>query len=364
MSILDISLTAGMRASLLSLQGTKKSIDRTQERLTTGRRVNSALDNPTNFFAAVSNVYRAADLTARKDGILEGIQVIKVADVGIKGIDALLNAMRGTTQAALGTSSQVDRNSLRGSFDELSNQISSLARDSSYGGLNLLTSQNVTMQFSETSGTSTLTITGTNNTATALGVGPNTFVTTRGANGTSIVTIVKNDTPVSVPNAPIPLGSTDLIGMSGSSAFLAYDDFFGAYTYWGFDATSSSSWSDLGDTPPIGVTFGSGPVTVSVPMQPWTSDTAIKNAESSVVSALSTLQNRSKMLSSNLNIATTRLGFISAMSNILQSGADNLTLADMNEESATMLTLQVRQNLGVSSLRMASQTSQSILQLF
>lgn len=52
MAINQISLTSGMRSNLLQLQGTSSLIDRTQERLSTGKKVNSALDNPTNFFAA------------------------------------------------------------------------------------------------------------------------------------------------------------------------------------------------------------------------------------------------------------------------------------------------------------------------
>ena len=365
MSILDVSLSAGMRSSLLSLQRVKISIDRTQERLSTGRRVNSALDNPTNYFAAINNVNRAGDLAARKDGILEGIQTIKAADAGIQGVTAMLSSMSGLAQAALGASDQVSRNSYQASFSEMSNQIDSLASDSSYRGTNLLTSQNLTMQFSETSGASTLTISGTDNSANALGVGPDKYISTRGASGSSAVTITKNGTAVTVPSAPIALGSTDLIGASGTSTYLAYDDFFGGYTYWGFDASSgASSWTDLAFTPPAGVSFGSAPITVSVPKPSWTSNAAITNAQVDVDSALSTLRSRSTVLSNNLNIATTRFEFITNMTNILQTGADNLTLADMNEESANMLTLQVSQNLGVSSLSMASKTAQSVLQLF
>ena len=52
MAISDISLTSGMRNNLLALQSTTKNLQQTQDRLSSGKRVNSALDNPTNFFAA------------------------------------------------------------------------------------------------------------------------------------------------------------------------------------------------------------------------------------------------------------------------------------------------------------------------
>ena len=68
--------------------------------------------------------------------------------------------------------------------------------------------------------------------------------------------------------------------------------------------------------------------------------------------------------SNNSTILTTRLDYISAMSNILQTGSDNLTLADMNEEGANMLMLQTRQSLGTTSLSMGSQAAQSVMRLF
>jgi len=83
-----------------------------------------------------------------------------------------------------------------------------------------------------------------------------------------------------------------------------------------------------------------------------------------VDSAVSTMRSTAKSLSSNSNVLTTRLDFTNSMMNILQTGADNLTLADMNDEGASMLMLQTRQQIAVSSLSMASQASQSVMRLF
>jgi len=77
-----------------------------------------------------------------------------------------------------------------------------------------------------------------------------------------------------------------------------------------------------------------------------------------------TLQTLSQSLSSNLSIVTSRLDFTQNMINTLNTGADNLTLADMNEESANMLMLQTRQALATASLGMASDAAQAILRLF
>lgn len=79
---------------------------------------------------------------------------------------------------------------------------------------------------------------------------------------------------------------------------------------------------------------------------------------------MNTMRSNAKTLASNSSILTTRLDFTSSLTGILQSGADNLTLADMNEEGANMLMLQTRQQLGTSSLSMGAQAAQSVLRLF
>ena len=65
-----------------------------------------------------------------------------------------------------------------------------------------------------------------------------------------------------------------------------------------------------------------------------------------------------------MNIITIRQDFTSSMINTLQTGSDNLTLADMNEEGANMLMLQTRQSLGTTALSLAAQAAQSVLKLF
>ncbi len=86
----DVVLTAALRTNLLSLQQTQGLIDTTQYRLATGRKVNSALDNPQSFFAAQALNNRASDLTRLLDGIGQSIQVIKAADAGITALTRLV----------------------------------------------------------------------------------------------------------------------------------------------------------------------------------------------------------------------------------------------------------------------------------
>ncbi len=86
----DVVLTAALRSNLLSLQNTQRSIDSTQFRLSTGRKVNSALDNPQNFFAAQALTNRAGDLTRLLDGIGQSIQTITAADNGVTALTKLV----------------------------------------------------------------------------------------------------------------------------------------------------------------------------------------------------------------------------------------------------------------------------------
>ena len=166
MAINDISLTAGMRANLISLQGTVDLLNRTQERLSTGKKINSALDNPTAYFASQALLARASDLSVLKDGMGQAIQTIKAADAGIKGITALIEAAKGLTQSAR-TADTAGRAALATQFGDLLTQIDELALDSGYQGTNLLAAgSSLVVNFNE-DGTSQLTITGFDASATA-----------------------------------------------------------------------------------------------------------------------------------------------------------------------------------------------------
>src|SRR3990172_6431933 len=96
----DISLTAGMRSNLVNLQDTVNLLNRTQGRLASGKKVNSALDNPISFFTAQSHMQRASDIASLKDGMSEAVQTIKAADAGIKSISSLIEAARSVAQSA------------------------------------------------------------------------------------------------------------------------------------------------------------------------------------------------------------------------------------------------------------------------
>jgi flagellin-like hook-associated protein FlgL len=92
----DIVLSAGVRQNLLALQNTARLMGITQNRLATGKKVNSALDNPVNFFTASGLNSRANDLSALLDAMSNGIKTIEAADNGITAINRTIEAMKST----------------------------------------------------------------------------------------------------------------------------------------------------------------------------------------------------------------------------------------------------------------------------
>ena len=104
----DISLTAGMRNNLLALQNTSSLIGQTQGRLSTGKKVNTPLDNPTNFFAAQNANNRASDLTNRKDGMSEALQMVNAATAGIAVAAAVAVAGPAPPAVVFGAAVRID----------------------------------------------------------------------------------------------------------------------------------------------------------------------------------------------------------------------------------------------------------------
>jgi flagellin len=96
----DISLSKAVRSNLLSLQNTATMMSKTQERLATGNKVNSALDNPTNFFTASSLNSRAADMGNLLDSMASGIKVIEAANNGLTALTKNLESMQSTLRQA------------------------------------------------------------------------------------------------------------------------------------------------------------------------------------------------------------------------------------------------------------------------
>jgi flagellin-like hook-associated protein FlgL len=168
MALNDITLAGGMRSNLLSLQLTSALSQQASLRLSTGRRVNSAIDDPAAFFAAQDHRSRASDLASLKDAMGEAIQTIKAADGAVSGITNLIEQAKGLVASAR-SASTADRATLATQFDALRTQIDQLAADGGYKGKNLLGSDVLTVNFNPEA-TSTLDITGFDASTTGLAI--------------------------------------------------------------------------------------------------------------------------------------------------------------------------------------------------
>jgi flagellin len=166
----DIVLSAGVRANLLQLQKTAELISNTQTKLATGKRVNSALDNPINYFTAQGLTNRASDLGNLLDSMSSGISTIQAANNGITSITKLVQSAQALASQAMQTTDTTVRSGLAAQFDAIRGQIDQLARDSSFDGINLLdvtNSANLTVTLNE-SGSSSVTINAIDFTSTGL----------------------------------------------------------------------------------------------------------------------------------------------------------------------------------------------------
>lgn len=308
MASTSVTLTAAMRSNLTTLQSTNNLLDRTQERLATGKKVNTALDNPTNFFSAAAHTTRANNLTNRKDGMTEAVQAIKATNAGIEGIKALLESANGIIATA-STASSSSYDTLYSQFNTIVGEINDLIEDSKYKGTNFLggTAVSLDVIFNES--------------------------------GTNKLTLQGFDAQFSMLLNSAVSGQTGSAG--GFSLLAAAVDGGSAANISTFIASS------------IGATAAGFSIAANL--------TGISNG---ITTALAVLEAQSTKLSSNLSIVNARLDFTNEMVNIELAGADNLTLADQNEEGANMLMLQTRNQLGTTSLSLASQAAQGILRLF
>jgi flagellin len=164
-----ISLSSSLSQNLASLKSTESLMNKTEYRLTTGQKVNSALDDPIAYFTSSAHLDRASDLQTLKDGMNESIQTIKAADDGISSIKDLITDGKALLQSALTADNQTDMDGYITQYNEVLNQIDDLAADSGYGDVNLLggTTQQLEVIFNET-GDSQITLTGVDASTTGL----------------------------------------------------------------------------------------------------------------------------------------------------------------------------------------------------
>lgn len=155
---MPVTLSAGIRDTLVTIQQTVADATIAQNRLATGKKVNSALDNPLNYFAAAGLDQRASDLSGLQDNMQQTVRTIAAASAGIDGMTKLFQTAQGLANAAAAESDPVRRNTLTTQFNTVLSQVDELMKNSGYGGTNLLNGDKLNVSFDPKSTTSTLAI--------------------------------------------------------------------------------------------------------------------------------------------------------------------------------------------------------------
>ena len=410
----DIALSASVRQNLLSLQSTAELLATTQIRLSTGKKVNTALDNPTNYFTAAGLDNRANDISNLLDGIGNGVQVLQAANAGITSLQKLVDTAKSIAtqvlQAPVGYSVKASATSLAPTGAGALGVVGTAA-DITNAGTNSL--QSKTFIFTPAVGAAT-TITISNVVAagnvnsidafnTALAAAGLGLTASLASNG-SITLTSSNDNAsqtltlgaVAAANN-IALGGTDtevLViptgGLAGkpladaasqtlrSNLVAQYNNIIAQITTTAQDASFNGinllngydlklTFNETGKSTLTikGVTFDAAGLGLAslVAGTDFLDNASAKATMAKLTTASNALRTQASTLGSNLSIVQIRQDFSKNLINVLQTGSANLTLADTNEEAANSQALATRQSIAVSALALANQSQQSVLQL-
>ena len=418
MALSNITLTAAVRQNLLSLQGTADLLATTQGRLATGKKVNSALDNPTNFFTAAGLDARASDISNLLDSIGNGVQVLQAANTGITSLSKLVDTAKSianqvlqqptgySTKASLAGNAPTGAGPLgvAGSATDLTNggtnsiQGQSLVIDVSAAQTITLTASNAAgaNNFNSIDSLNTLlaakginltasfningsiTLTSTNDAASQTitngaafvppAVGHSTSVNIDTTSGAAFTggTLVTNPTadPVSQATRANLVSQynqilTQITTTAQDASFNGINLLNGDSLKLVFDETGKSTSTITG------VTFG--PAGLGLKSLTAGTDFLDNATTNSVLTSLNTasvtLRSQASAFGANLSIVQIRQDFNKNLINVLQTGSSALTLADSNEEAANSQALSTRQSIATSALSLANQAQQSVLQL-
>ena len=167
----DITLSAAVRSNLLALANTARLIDRTQDRLSTGLRVNSPIDDAKAFFESKALSDRAATINEKKDGIDQAVSSVSVALEAVNSLDTIVQQLKGIVNSAASAGTAAEFTELNAQYESLLSQIDNLAADTTYQGVNLVNGTGTTLTVSFSNSTSSnLTITSVDLRQTGLGL--------------------------------------------------------------------------------------------------------------------------------------------------------------------------------------------------
>jgi flagellin len=380
---MSISLSAGVRQSLASLQSAALQSSTIQNRLATGKRVNTALDNPANFFTASGLNNRANDMTRLLDDMGQAVKTLQAADKGLSGITKLVENAQSVAKQA--KAFKREDSQLTGSAStDLTGATALNSLGFTDGATLTLT---ITGEGSAADDVTTLTIT----TAASLDVDDilTAFDAADGSNvnaeisggelrltdakgreltltssvGAGLTGLVGSNTTVEATEDKRTELQADYDSLIEQLDQLAKDSGYNGVNLLDGDNLSvqfnetGSSKLDI-----KGATINANGLGIDT--QQLDTDANIETSLKALKSALDDIRNQSATFGSNLSVVQNRQDFAKGMIDILQQGADGLTAADMNQESANLLALQTRTQLAQTTLSMASQADQAVLRLF
>ncbi len=417
MSLSNITLTASVRQNLLSLQGTADLLATTQGRLATGKKVNGALDNPTNFFTAAGLDARASDISNLLDSIGNGVQVLQAADTGITSISKLVDTAKSianqvlqqpsgytskanvqftgaSTAAGTAAASNLNAGALTGAvvtFTTKAGTAATITVGASYTAFNS-TSKTATVNTLDQLNQA-LTDAGVGVTASFDAAAPTklTFTSTNDASGQTITVGATATTPTAVDAVDISAaGSSGTFGSvtaavkdtvsqaARASLVTQYNQIIDQITTTAQDASFNGINLLNGDSLKLvfnetgkststisGVTFNPAGLGLSklTAGTDFIDNFSTNNVLTSLNTASTTLRSQASAFGANLSIVQIRQNFNKNLINVLQTGSSALTLADTNEEAANSQALSTRQSIATSALSLANQSQQSVLQL-
>jgi flagellin len=388
----SITLSAATRQNLLSLQDTASLTSTTQNRLATGLKVSSALDSPVNFFTAQSLSNRSADLGGLLDSISNGVQAIQAANQGITSISKLIDSAKSTANQALstqitttGTASTAFDGTAGGDVNFYVNGESKTATiaanatiDDAISALNtsagskmfskdktgekIVLNASSDVEFADTASQTLLGFTAGTGTAPDLGdattrptVAQASELTVSGVESRKKLADQYNSllTQITQLSKDSSFNGVNLIsnGDSSNKLHIAFNEKDTAnLDIQGQDLTSDGLKLDAINAG----TEGKGNFLL---------DADVTSTLTKLGTASDTLRAASSTFGSNLSVVQNRQTFSKNLINVLDTGAANLTNADLNVEAANSQALSTRQSLGISALSLANQAQQSILQL-
>jgi flagellin-like hook-associated protein FlgL len=380
--------SASVRQNLLSLQSTADLLATTQNRLATGNKVNSALDNPTNFFTAQGLNNRASDISNLLDSIGNGVQVLQAANTGITSLQKLVDTAKSlanqvlkapaghsakstvTSAAALGgtAANLVDGTTIKaGDVLAIAATGGGTATSITFGASESLDQLNVALAANNLSASldssNKLVVTTTNDAASST-IGAVTYTNTGGGTVTfGAVAAPVADAASQTIRANLVAQYNNVITQitttSQDSSFNGINLLNGDDLKLTFNETGKSTLTIKG------VTFNAAGLGLAplVAGTDFVDNASAKATLAKVSSASDALRTQASTLGSNLSIVQIRQDFSKNLINVLQTGSANLTLADTNEEAANSQALATRQSIAVSALALANQAQASVLQL-